>query len=68
MSEEPENIVIEHLRGIRRSVDLTRDDVQELKQRMTNVERSLLVMTERVDRIEIRLDKIEKRLDLVPAS
>jgi len=38
MADEPENIVLEHLRHIRRTVDKLEVDVTELKSRITSFE------------------------------
>jgi hypothetical protein len=75
---EPENLVIEHLRHIRAAIDDVRDDVRDLKHRMTAVEINLanLAAAEaghyastavRLDRTDARLDRIEKRLELAEA-
>ena len=80
MADQPDNIVLEHLRHIRRVVDKTETDVTELKSRITSFEATMGHMaqighfqaqiasqTGRIDRIEGRLDRIEKRLDLTHA-
>jgi hypothetical protein len=38
MADQPDNIIIEHLRHIRRVVDKTETDVTELKSRITSLE------------------------------
>jgi predicted nucleic acid-binding Zn-ribbon protein len=71
MADEPDNIVLEHLRAIRNTLaDLQaemRAEFHDLKVRMTGVEQGLAVLNNRVDRIEVRLQKIDKRLDLTEA-
>jgi predicted nucleic acid-binding Zn-ribbon protein len=71
MADEPDNIVLEHLRAIRNALaDLQaemRAEFHDLKVRMTGVEQGLAVLNNRVDRIEVRLQKIDKRLDLTEA-
>jgi hypothetical protein len=71
---ETENLIIEHLRHIRPSVDETRLDVMDLKTRVTAVQVSLgQVITllagqsGRMDRIEDRLGRVERRLELTDA-
>ena len=71
---ETENLIIEHLRHIRRNVDETRLDLMDLKTRVTAVEVSLgQVVTllagqsGRMDRIEDRLGRVERRLELTDA-
>jgi predicted nucleic acid-binding Zn-ribbon protein len=79
MAEPSYDLILDHLRHIRGSVDRLADDIRELKHRMTTVEQQMssLTATEashyaslagRMDRIENRLDRIERRLELTPAS
>ena len=44
---------------MRRGIDDIREDIRDLKLRLTHVEE--------MDRVESRLERIEKRLDLVEA-
>ena len=81
MVNEPDNIVLEHLRHIRRVVDRIDIDVTELKSRITSFEGTMghvlaqighlqaqiAGQTGRIDQIEGRLDRIEQRLDLTHA-
>jgi predicted nucleic acid-binding Zn-ribbon protein len=74
MVEEPDNIVLVYLRRIDDKLDRVIADVQDLKFRMTAVERrladveaSVAGVQSRVDRMEVRLDRIERRFDLVEA-
>jgi hypothetical protein len=75
---EPDNIVLEHLRHIRGVIDAIRDDMADIKSRMTTLEFSVgnLIAIEanhyaghsgRLDRIDARLDRIERRLELADA-
>ena len=41
MSDNTENIVLEHLRHIRNSVDQTADDMPDLKHRMSTLESAM---------------------------
>jgi archaellum component FlaC len=73
MAIEPESLVPEHLRHIRSGLDALRDDVREIKRRMTAVEVQLANVhsdfagqSGRIDRIEDRLERIERRLDIAP--
>jgi ubiquinone biosynthesis protein UbiJ len=77
--QQPDNLVLEHLRYLRASIDGLRTDVQELKERQTAVElglvglrRELVSVAEtvahtnaRIDRLTTRIERIERRLDLV---
>jgi len=81
MAHEPESIVLEHLRHIRRVVDKAETDVGELKSRVTSFEPTMghvkaqighlqaqiASQTGRIERIEGRLDHIELRLDVMHA-
>jgi len=74
MAEDVDNLVIEHLRHIRKAVDEMRLDVIDLKARMSSVEGTLghiitqlAVLSGRTDRIEERLGRVERRLDLTEA-
>jgi len=75
---EPENIVLEHLRHIRGVVDAIRDDMADMKSRMTTLEFTVgnLMAVEashyagqsgRLDRVDARLERIERRLELADA-
>ena len=66
-----ENIVLEHLRHIRTSLDRMRDDIEILSLRIGSVEHILKghPVTEAVqdiefDRLRLRVDRIERRLQL----
>jgi hypothetical protein len=67
LAEEPANLVLEHLRAIRGSVERTEYDIKDLKFRIGQMEQTLVHHTLRFDRIETRLGLIEKRLGLVDA-
>ena len=62
------------LRRIDAKLDRLTDDVQDLKHRMTSVERQLgdlrvdlARVSPRLDRLEVRIDRIERSLDIVSA-
>ena len=74
MSDSPDNLVLTLLRRLDAKLDRLIDDVQDLKHRMTSVERQLgdlrsdmAGMSARIDRLETRIDRIEQRLDIVSA-
>ena len=81
MVEQPDNLVLEHLRYMRRVLDDTRADVLDLKTRMTGVEATLgqitsqighlqtqvAAQTLRIDRLDERFVRVERRLDLSDA-
>ena len=65
MTNETDNLVLEHLRAIRETMDRMSDDVRDLKVRVTGVETGVATLNNRMDRMEVRLERIEKRLELV---
>jgi hypothetical protein len=67
MTEEPHNLILEHLRAIRSSQERMEHDIKDLKFRVGQIEQTLVHHSSRFDRIETRLDHIEKRLGLVDA-
>ena len=74
MTESIENIVLEHLCYIRRSMDELRLDIADLKTRVTAIEITtaqivtlLAAQSSRMNRIEDRLARVERRLELVEA-
>ena len=81
MSENVENIVLEHLKAIRVGQAQITEDVKDLKfrigkveQKMVSLERQMVSINEtlvyhsaKFDGLEERLARIEKRLDLVEA-
>lgn len=67
MAEEAPNLVLEHLRAIRGSVERTEYDIKDLKFRVGQIEQTLVHHSLRFDRLETRFDLIEKRLGLVDA-
>ena len=79
MAEEPDNLILEMLRAIRRDMADMREDVRELKHRMSTVEQQITLMIAsemshyasvslRLDRLTDRVERIERRLEIVPAT
>jgi len=78
MVEEPAHLILDHLRAIRTEMGGLRDDVRELKTRMTTVDHQIASLTAtiagnyagtatRLDRMEVRIEHIERRLGLADA-
>ena len=74
MADQPDNIVLEHLRHIRRVVDKLEADVTELKSRVTSFEGTLgyvrlrsAISRHRSQARQALSDRIEQRLDLTHA-
>lgn len=65
MSEQPDNIVLVYLRRIDEKVDALLDHLREVKSRLGFLERQYASLSNRQDRMEMRLNRIEGRLDLV---
>ena len=78
MSENIDNLPIEHLRAIRTEIAKVKDDSNEIKMRLTSIDERL-TLTEKgianihgdLSMLQIRMDKqaerIEKRLELTSA-
>jgi predicted nuclease with TOPRIM domain len=62
-----DNLVLEHLRSIRSTVERLSDDMQEVKGRLGILEQQYDIISNRFDRLDDRVLRIEKRLDLVEA-
>lgn len=76
--ENVESIIIEHLRAIRADIGMVKEDVREVKTRLTHVEAGIASLKRdsahqydetassnaRYDRLAERLERLEKRLDL----
>jgi hypothetical protein len=74
-----DNLVLEDLRYIRGGLDALRQDMRDVKHRLTTLEVQVTNLASpesshyaglaiRMDRADDRLDRIERRLDLVPAT
>ena len=61
MAEQPENLVLEHLRHIRGTVDRIAGDVSELRTRVGRLERSLAEMHVTLAEHSVRMDKTDAR-------
>jgi outer membrane murein-binding lipoprotein Lpp len=78
MAESVDSLVIEHLGHIRTRVDQIADDMSDLKQRMSSLETSMVLVKREVaasdetdirlqvslDKLVERIQRIEKRLEL----
>jgi archaellum component FlaC len=64
---EPDNIILEHLRHIRGAVDAVGDDIREMKQHIGSLENQYANVSNRLDRMDLRIERIERRLDLTDA-
>ena len=67
MTDEPDNLILQHLRAIRQDVSLIRDDMQDMRLRLSAVESAIVRMQHSMDRFDIRLSTIERRLGLIEA-
>jgi predicted RNase H-like nuclease (RuvC/YqgF family) len=78
MTENIDNLILEHLRHIRGKVDKTEQSIEDLKIRMSRLESAMLSVKREVadsfeheihqqstnDRIIERLERIERRLEI----
>lgn len=74
MAENLESLVLEQLRHIRRGQDLIREDINDMKLRLSAVEHHLgqiqvqmAGLNSRMDRFDERLTRVERRLDFADA-
>jgi archaellum component FlaC len=67
MPDDPDSLILEHLRVIRGSVERMEHAIKDLKFRVGQIEQTLVHHNSRFDRIEERLEHIEKRLGFVDA-
>ena len=79
MTENVENVILEHLRHIRVRVDRIAEDMGDLKHRRSSLESAMVTVKREVsagdetdarqqvtlDRLADRLERIERRLDLI---
>ena len=68
MTSNNDNLVLEHLRHIRATVDRTQEDVRDIKFRVGQLESNVLNLTHRMDRFDERLNRVETRLGLAEAN
>jgi septal ring factor EnvC (AmiA/AmiB activator) len=78
MADNVENLILEHLRAIRADIGGIREDVREIKQRLTSLETAVaglrrdnanlygdvIDQQSRYDRLAERVERIEHRLGL----
>ena len=81
MSENVDNIILEHLRHIRGRVDQVADDMSDLKHRMSSLEHAMVAVKREVasgdetdarqqvsiDKLVERIERIERRLEIANA-
>jgi len=78
MTDDIDNLILEHLRHIRGRVDQLAEDMTDIKHRMTSLETGMALVKREVvagddtdarqqvslDRLVLRIERIEKRLEL----
>ena len=67
MTDEPDNLVLQHLRAIREKVDETYATIGELRLRVTAVETQNVAILHHLDRMSGDIMQIKKRLALAEA-
>jgi hypothetical protein len=72
MADEPRDLVLDHLRAIRSDVGALREDMREVKGRLSAVEDIVAAlvaadtrMQHSLDRLSDRTERIERRLGLI---
>jgi uncharacterized protein (UPF0335 family) len=79
MTDNVEDVIIEHLRHIRGRVDRIAEDMSDMKHRMSSLESAMVLVKREVsagdetdvrqqvslDRLLDRIDRIERRLELI---
>ena len=72
MAEEPDNLVLEHLRAMRADVAAIREENRDMKARQAAVEdmfaflvSAITRMQHSIDRLTERTERIERRLGLI---
>ena len=71
MTDNTENLILEHLRSMRGKIDQMADDLTNIKLRMTSIEGQFAglhndnaIVHARIDSVEKRLERIDRRLEL----
>ena len=74
MPDEPENLILQHLRAIRGDVEAVRSTLAEHTGRLGRLERSIADVgvqladhSVRFDRVNAQLDRVDRRLGLIDA-
>ena len=72
MVDEPDNLVLEHLRYIRKAIDVLGLEFGDMKSRISSIESNIAdlhvgqaLTNRRLDRLEERVTRIERRLEIV---
>ncbi|MCI0668716.1 MAG: hypothetical protein L0Y43_11760 [Methylococcaceae bacterium] len=79
MTDNIENLILEHLRAIRAEMGSTKDDLREIKSRVTTLEAGQATIIQQIghltgmaaeqhvryDRLLERIERLERRLDIV---
>ncbi len=71
MTDNVENLILEHLRALRADVGIIKADVRDLKLRMSAMENYMASFhveiarhSSKFDTVDARIDRIERRLEL----
>ena len=62
---ETDNLILEHLRHIRDKVDKNASDMEDIKMRLSSVERSNALLHLDIAQVNYRLDGFDKRLVII---
>jgi archaellum component FlaC len=64
---ETDNVIVARLLHIREAIDGVRNDIREMMQPIGKLECHYANMSDRLDRMDVRIERIEHRLDLTDA-
>ena len=67
MANEPESLVLQYLRRLDSGLQAVRENIGDLKRRMTGVEEGLTGVNRRLDHLDARMERVERRLELSEA-
>lgn len=67
MASEPDSLILQYLRRLDTTSQAMREDIADLKRRMTGVEEGLAGVNRRLDRLDGRMERVERRLELSEA-
>ena len=66
MSDQPDNLVMEHLRAIRGDIDDIKTNIVEVKECLNRLEEGVAGLNRHSGRTEMDVHHIMRRLDIVP--
>jgi predicted nucleic acid-binding Zn-ribbon protein len=65
MTENMESLILEHLRHIRAGQDAMREDIREIKVRLSNLETEMAQVHVRIAELSVRIDRLSNRVERI---